>query len=1042
MQQGVERDNRGREHPVGLRVGLSGGEVSREEDDYFGEPVVEAARLCASCDRGQILAADIVRLTAGRHSRQRCVPLGDLTLKGLPDPVATVEVRWEPLGSSGPAGVPLPERLGRPPQVGVIGREAEMQIMTDAIKRVAAGEGREVYLVSGEAGLGKTTLVGEAARAAFANGSVVLYGHAEEDLASPYQLFAEALGHFVAHAPEDQLTAHVEAHGSELVRLAPALAIRIPDLPPSKATDADSERFLLFSAVVGLLATVSAHQPIVLVLEDLQWADEASLLLLRHLAAAERTMRVHVLGTYRDSELPRSHRLLETLAALHRQSGVSRMELTGLDQNGVVALLEAIAGYSLDDAAVDLARAVHRETDGNPFFVNELLRHWSETGAIFRDSTGRWVTEDIVERMPLPESVRQVIGARAGRLGRQAENVLSLAAVIGRDFDLELLAMASSLPEEDLLDILDAATAVALVRELGDVQGRYNFAHALIQQTLYEDLGPTRRSRAHRVVAQALEDLCGDQPGGRVGELARHWCSAGQPIDLNRAIGYSQQAADAALSALAPADALQYYGRALDLYDQIDEPEPVLGIDLAIGLGTAQRQTGDPAFRATLLGAARRAADIGDTGRLVAAALANDRGFYSAIGAIDTEKVHILEMASNLLSMDNAERALVLATLCSELAHGSPLDRRIALADEAIAIAESSGDDEIVVRVLNHLHIPLQVPSLLERSLSRTAEALVRAERVGDPVQLFWAAQWRAEAAARAGDIHEMNRCIAINGSMAEQLDQPIFTWDHTFVSSLPAQIAGDTDRAEQLATKALQIGTDCGQPDAAVIFGAQLMIVSGQRGTMSDLAPLIEEMAAKTPDISPLLFGSLLAKAHVEGDRTEDARRLLEEFAAADFALPLDQTWLTGMVDFAEAAIECRDPTYAGPLLDRLAPWASQLPATGGSALGPVSHYLGGLAAVVGRHDEALVYFSRSSAMCDRMGAKFFAARTNLLWGRLLAERKEAGDAEEARELLTKARAAATTHGYATVERRAAAELRGLGVPSSVTTPASGSSG
>ena len=159
MQQGVEQDNRGSENPVGLRVGLSGGEVSREDDDYFGDPVVEAARLCARCESGQVLATDIVRLTAGRRSRHECRSLGELTLKGLPDPVETIEVVWEPLGGDGTeASVPLPARLAVRPAVGVVGRDAEMTTITDALKRVAGGGGREVLLVSGEAGLGKTTL--------------------------------------------------------------------------------------------------------------------------------------------------------------------------------------------------------------------------------------------------------------------------------------------------------------------------------------------------------------------------------------------------------------------------------------------------------------------------------------------------------------------------------------------------------------------------------------------------------------------------------------------------------------------------------------------------------------------------------------------------------------------------------------------------------------------------------------------------------------------------------------------------------------------
>ena len=357
----------------------------------------------------------------------------------------------------------LPGRLVVRPAVGVVGRDPEVQAIADAAKRVATGEGREVLLISGEAGLGKTTLVAEASRAAFDHGAVVLFGHCEEDLATPYQLFAEALGHYVTHAREEQLVTHVAAHGSELARLIPALASRIPDLPPSKATDADTERFLLFAAVVGLLTQASQDQPVVLVLDDLQWADKASLLLLRHIAASDQATRVLVIGTYRDTELSQGHPLLDALAALRRLEGVTRIDLAGLDDTGVVSFLEAAAGQTLDDDGVGLAHAVYHETDGNPFFVSEVLRHLVETGALYQDSSGRWVSDLSVDEVTLPDSVREVIGARVGRLGADAGKVLSMAAVIGRDFDIDVLARATQTSEDDLLDILEAAAAVALV---------------------------------------------------------------------------------------------------------------------------------------------------------------------------------------------------------------------------------------------------------------------------------------------------------------------------------------------------------------------------------------------------------------------------------------------------------------------------------------------------------------------------------------------------------------------------------------------------
>jgi len=366
----------------------------------------------------------------------------------------------------------------------------------------------------------------------------------------------------------------------------------------------------------------------------------------------------------------------------------------------------------------------------------------------------------------------------------------------------------------------------------------------------------------------------------------------------------------------------------------------------------------------------------------------------------------------------------VLATLCSELIWASPVERREALAAEALKIAEASGDEATIVRVLNTVSFPLLVPSLLEQSLARTAEALARAERLGDPLLLFWATWWRGQAVQLAGDIDELDRCLAIAGRLAEQVDQPMLSWTHTLYLGIRALISGDTDRAEQLAEEAHQLGTESGQADATLYFGMQLTSISIQRGTMGDLVPFIEQMIAEAPYLAGAAT-AVLAFAHVEGDRLDDAARLLEEFASTGFDLPLNSSWLTAMVCYAEAAIAVRVPEHAAAIFDRLAPWADQWCSVGASAEGPVSRSLGGLAHVLGRYDQADSYFLQSAAMSQRMGSKFFAAWTDLMWGNLLAERRGRSDLERARGLLTKAHSAAAAHGYGNVERRAAKTLQ-----------------
>ncbi|MGO8871887.1 MAG: ATP-binding protein [Acidimicrobiales bacterium] len=1026
MQQAVDRGNRNAERSLALRVGLSAGEVTRESEDYFGEPVIEAARLCARSDGGQILVADVVRAMAGRRSSHAFSSLGAVELKGLPEPIETLEVGWEPLDAVEMAAtvVPLPARLEVRPATGVIGRDTEAALLADAFKRVAVGDGREIVMISGEAGVGKTTLANQLARSAFEAGAVVLLGRCDEDLGAPYGPFVEALQHYVSHGPEDALRAHVQSYGGELAKIVPALRQRLVQLPAPQSADPDTERYLLFGAVVGLLAQMSESKPLVIVLDDLQWADTPSLQLLRHVVANTTRMPMLVVGNFRGSELSGSHPLAETLAAFHRESGVSRMKLTGLDDTGVLAFMEAAAGHDLDAAGVGLAHALSRETDGNPFFVTEVLRHLSETGAIYQDRTGRWTAAEDFEALALPEGVRQVIASRVARLGEAARKVLPIASVIGREFDLDLLTRVTERSEDDLLDVLDAAGAAALVREVSNVPGRYGFAHALIQHTLYQDMGSTRRARAHRRIAEAIEDICGDRTGLRVGELAHHWFNATQPADTAKAIGYARQAAEAALTGLAPDDAVRYFSQALQLVELAPDGEHLLACDLRIGLGEAQRQAGIATFRETFLDAAQLARELRANDRLVRAALANNRGWFSASGVIDASKVAVLEAALRALADDDSpERALLLATLCSELSFG-PVERRRALAEEAKAMARRLADPATTLRVLNLVNDPLQFPSALDERMADAIEALALAEALGDPEALYLAASGGQINAVQAGEFELAGRCLESMQSLSARLRQPTLMWMTSFKEAGQAIMSGDPERAEELVNVAFQIGTDCGQPDAFAIYASQLMYVRDQQGRLSELVSLIDKAVAENPGLPA--FRPILASAHLEAGNDATALELLDSAAADGFAsLPLDLAWIMGMTFYALVAVELDAREPAQKLYDMLSPCHEQLPFIGTLGFFPVALSLGGLAAILGRFDKAEAHFAEATELSIRGRMKFFAARTHLDHGRMLAVRRGPGDADKARDLLTKARTGAEEHGYGSVGRRAVEALQ-----------------
>ena len=443
---------------------------------------------------------------------------------------------------------------------GFVGRERELAQMEQVWRRATSGQ-RQLLLLAGEPGIGKTRLSVEFARGRVEATATVLVGRCDEEALVPYQPFVEALSWYVRVCPKPELRAQLAAigGGAELGPLIPELLRRVPDLPSQPAMNPEGQRYRLFEAVADLLAQASAVRPMLLVFDDLHWADKPTLLMLRHVVRATNAASLCIIGTYRESELARTHALAEMLADLRREAAVTRLSLRGLEETQVKGLIDAFVG---PDASPQLVHLVADSTEGNPFFIGEMLRHLTETGA-FAKLHGVPGGGNSATALGLPEGVKEVIGRRLSRLSEACNRMLSLAAVIGRAFDIEILEALGDLPEDRLLDAIDEGVQAQLISEAPDRAGRFSFVHALIRETLYGELTTTRRVRLHRRVGEAIERLAQGRSDPPLADLAYHFVQAASADTADKAIDYATRAGDRTADALAHEEAARFYDMAL-----------------------------------------------------------------------------------------------------------------------------------------------------------------------------------------------------------------------------------------------------------------------------------------------------------------------------------------------------------------------------------------------------------------------------------------------------------------------------------------------
>jgi class 3 adenylate cyclase len=583
MQQAATRLAQQVGSPLGLRVGISAGDVSLEDGDCFGTPVVESSRLCAVAAPGEVLVADVVRVLARGRGGHGFQPYGPIELKGLPEPVESWSVPWEPI--AGGTGL----RQAAP----YVGRRGELATLADLVALAHDGQGATV-LVAGEPGMGKTRLVAKACRTD--QTIEVLWGGCHDGDVVPGSAFAEAITTWAREVDPEVLRTALGPEGPVLATLAPALRAVVPELPDAPVVPGDEAAARLQDALCQWLGRLAAANPVALVIDDLHWADDTTVRLLRTVARAAARQRVVVIGTYRETDLDRSHPFAQALPLLRREVEPTRLALSGLIADEVEALLEQMAGHDVSPAFAEL---LAEQCGGNPFFIRETLLHLVEEGRLAQhDGEWRATTADL----GIPEGVREVLGRRLGRLSPVANRLLRIGALFEVSFPLPVVCDVADVDEDEALDAIDEALEAQIVEPTAEFDA-YRFTHALFRHALVAELNPSRQVRTHRALAEAIEERIGrDVTPAEAATLARHYSRSSAMPGAARGVPHALRAADNAEAGAAFREAYGFSAMARELLEPHDDRESEIQRRLARNAVLAQIPIEDQVAEAATLG--------------------------------------------------------------------------------------------------------------------------------------------------------------------------------------------------------------------------------------------------------------------------------------------------------------------------------------------------------------------------------------------------------------------------------------------------------